>query len=103
MQYDIFISYKRRGTSSATAAYLYDLLTKKGYTVFFDRKEMGQGAFNEQLYNHIENAKDIIVLLEDQSLAACFKEKSSLDIDKGATDNSQNTQEAKQNKQKNKR
>ena len=31
MTYDIFISYKRRRTSSATAAYLYELLLNKGY------------------------------------------------------------------------
>ena len=40
MKYDIFISCKRRGTSSATAAYLYELLLKKGYNVLFDRKEL---------------------------------------------------------------
>ena len=74
MQYDIFISYKRRGTSSATAAYIYDLLTKKGYSVFFDRKEIRQGSFDTQLLTHIENAKDIFVLLEESSLDACFKE-----------------------------
>lgn len=72
MQYDIFISYKRRGTSSATAAYIYDLLTKKGFSVFFDRKEIRQGRFDTQLLTHIENAKDIFVLLEDTSLDACF-------------------------------
>lgn len=72
MQYDIFISYKRLGTSSAIAAYLYDLLTKKGYNVFFDRKEIRQGKFNEQLLTHIEKAQDIIILLEAESLNSCF-------------------------------
>lgn len=72
MQYDIFISYKRRGTSSATAAFVYDFLVRKGYTVFFDRKEMGQGYFDDQLYEYINKAKDIIVLLEESSLNACF-------------------------------
>ena len=72
MKYDIFISYKRRGTSSATAAYLYELLLKKGYNVFFDRKELRSGMFDEQLLTHISDAKDVIILLEDTSLAACF-------------------------------
>ena len=72
MKYDIFISYKRLGISSATAAYLYDLLTKKGYSVFFDRKEIRQGRFNEQLLTHIEGAQDIFVLLEQNSLNSCF-------------------------------
>lgn len=74
MQYDIFISYKRRGTSSATAAYLYELLLRKGYNVFFDRKEMRSGDFNKQLYEHIENANDILILLEETSLNAIRSE-----------------------------
>lgn len=100
MQYDIFISYKRRGTSSATAAYIYDLLTKKGFSVFFDRKEMGQGAFNEQLYNHIENAKDVIVLLEDQSLAACFKERSHFGIESSSNEKTANSEKDENAKNK---
>ena len=72
MKYDIFISYKRRGTSSATAAYLYELLLNKGYNVFFDRKELRSGMFDEQLLTHISDAKDIIILLEETSLAACY-------------------------------
>ena len=72
MNYDIFISYKRLGSSSATAAYIYDLLTKKGYSVFFDRKEIRQGKFNEQLLTHIESAQDIFILLEQNSLNSCF-------------------------------
>ena len=74
MNYDIFISYKRRGTSSATAAYIYDLLTKKGYSVFFDRKEIRQGKFDTQLLTHIQGAQDIIILLEDGSLSSCFSD-----------------------------
>ena len=76
MTYDIFISYKRRDTSSAIAALVYNYLSTKGYKVFFDRKEIRQGRFNEQLYNHIEAAKDIIILLEETSLRACFSEIS---------------------------
>ena len=72
MQYDIFISYKRLGVSSASAAFIYDLLTKKGYNVFFDRKEIRQGRFNEQLLTHIEGAQDILILLEQNSLNSCF-------------------------------
>ena len=72
MNYDIFISYKRKGTSSATAAYLYELLQQKGYNVFFDRKEMRSGKFNEQLLEHISNATDILILLEEESLGSWF-------------------------------
>ncbi len=76
MKYDIFISYKRRGTSSATAAYLYELLQQKGYSVFFDRKEMRSGKFDEQLFEHISNATDIIILLEEESLGSWFNYRS---------------------------
>ena len=72
MKYDIFISYKRRAASSATAAYLYEFLRQKGYNVFFDRKEMRSGKFNEQLLEHISNATDILILLEEGSLGAWF-------------------------------
>lgn len=37
MNYDIFISYKRLGASSATAAYLYEILQQKGYNVWRSR------------------------------------------------------------------
>lgn len=76
MKYDIFISYKRRGASSATAAYLYELLHQKGYSVFFDRKEMRSGKFNEQLLEHISNATDIIILLEEESLGSWFNHRT---------------------------
>ena len=72
MTYDIFISYKRLGASSATAAYLYEILQQKGYNVFFDRKEMRSGKFNEQLLEHIQNATDVIILLEKDSLRSWF-------------------------------
>jgi hypothetical protein len=77
MKYDIFISYKRKGTSSATAAYLYELLQQKGYNVFFDRKELRSGRFNEQLLEHISNATDIIILLEEESLGAWFDNRTA--------------------------
>ena len=48
------------------------MFTKKGYRLFFDRREIRQGKFNEQLLSHIEKAQDIIVLLEDDSLNSCF-------------------------------
>ena len=76
MKYDIFISYKRLGASSATAAYLYELLQQRGYNVFFDRKEMRSGKFNDQLLEHISNATDIIILLEEDSLKSWFNAPS---------------------------
>lgn len=64
--YDIFISYKRKSIHMANN--LYYRLTMKGYRVFFDLDEMKNDRFDEQIYNHIRNAKDVIVILEEESL-----------------------------------
>jgi len=69
MQYDIFISYKRK--SLPTANNLYYRLTTRGYSTFFDLEEMGRDNFNVQLLSYIENAKDVFVILEEGSLDAC--------------------------------
>ena len=75
MKYDIFISYKRK-PSSATASYLYHILQQRGYNVFFDRKEMRSGKFNEQILEHIGNATDILILLEEESLCSWFDSRT---------------------------
>lgn len=72
MQYDIFISYKRK--SLPTANNLYYRLTTRGYSTFFDLEEMGRDNFNVQLLNYIENAKDVFVILEEGSLDGCRHE-----------------------------
>ena len=72
MQYDIFISYKRK--SLPTANNLYYRLTTRGYSTFFDLEEMGRDNFNVQLLSYIENAKDVFVILEEGSLDGCKKE-----------------------------
>lgn len=69
MIYDIFISYKH--FSAATANNLWHRLTVKGYSVFYDKEEMGRDRFDEQLFQRIEEAKDFIVVLEKHSLDAC--------------------------------
>lgn len=69
MKYDIFISYKR--ISLPTANNLYYRLTTRGYSAFFDLEEMRKDNFNVQLLEYIENSKDVFVLLEEGSLAAC--------------------------------
>lgn len=68
MDYDIFISYKRKSINLANN--LYYRLTKRGYRVFFDLDEMKRDRFDEQLYDYIRNAKDLIVVLEEGSLKA---------------------------------
>ena len=70
--YDIFISYKRK--SLPTASDLYNRLTTRGYSTFFDLEEMGRDNFNVQLLNYIEHAKDVFVILEEGSLDGCMQE-----------------------------
>lgn len=72
MQYDIFISYKRK--SLATANNLYYRLTTRGYSVFFDLEEMRRDNFDVQLLKYIDEAKDVFVVLEEGSLDACKTE-----------------------------
>ena len=72
MTFDIFISYKRRSVQMANN--LYYRLTTRGYRVFFDLDEMRNDRFDEQIYNYIRNAKDIIVILEKESLNAIYDE-----------------------------
>ena len=72
INYDIFISYKRK--SLPTANNLYYRLTTRGYSTFFDLEEMGRDNFNVQLLNYIENAKDVFIILEEGSLDGCKKE-----------------------------
>lgn len=75
--YDIFISYKRK--SLATANNLYYRLTMRGYSTFFDLEEMRRDNFNTQLFQYIENAKDVFVILEEGSLDACTKDDWEMD------------------------
>ena len=72
MNFDVFISYKRK--SLPTANNLYYRLTTRGYSTFFDLEEMRRDNFNTQLLNYIENAKDVFVILEEGSLDACLQE-----------------------------
>lgn len=71
--YDIYISYKR-GISIATANNLYYRLLSRGYSVFFDLDEMKKDNFDEQIFKHIKEAKDVFVILEEGSLKACQNE-----------------------------
>lgn len=82
MIYDIFISYKRKGSSDPTAVLLYSFLNQKGYATFLDRKEIRQGKFDDQLLEHIEEAQDVLILLEEGSLDSCFvKDQEAFNAD----------------------
>ena len=66
-KYDIFISY-RRSDSFATAQLIYDRLEKAGYRVSFDMETLRSGNFNTQLYERIENCRDVIVIVSSDAL-----------------------------------
>lgn len=68
--YDIFISYRREG-GEQTAKIIYDKLKDLGYRVFLDVETLRSGAFNEKLYNVIEECKDFILILSPGALDRC--------------------------------
>ena len=60
--HDIFISYRRDG-GFETAKYLYDNLTRDGYSVTFDIDTLRNGRFDEALLSRIDECKDFILVL----------------------------------------
>ena len=78
--FDIFISYKKVYCLTE-AQLLYEKLKNRGYSVFFDTEEMRRSDFDTQISSHIENAKDVIVLIKAGSFASCKKEDYSLEDD----------------------
>ena len=72
-EYDIFISYRRDG-GAETAKHLRDVLTERGYCVFFDTDSLRSGNFNRKLFDVIEGCKDFIIILSPGSLDRCVNE-----------------------------
>ena len=72
-KYDIFISY-RRENGVETAKHLRDILTEKGYRVFFDTDSLTSGDFNQALFNVIEQCTDFIIILAPGALDRCVNE-----------------------------
>ncbi|MBR3235087.1 MAG: toll/interleukin-1 receptor domain-containing protein [Atopobiaceae bacterium] len=71
--YDIFISYRRAG-GAETAKHLRDVLTERGYRVFFDTDSLQSGNFNKKLFDVIDSCKDMIIILSPGSLDRCVNE-----------------------------
>ena len=69
-KYDIFISYRRDGGADA-AKHLRDILTEKGYKVFYDNDSLSSGDFNTALYGRIEECTDFLIILSPRSLDRC--------------------------------
>lgn len=69
MKYDIFISYRR--TASETATLIAEKLRSFGYRVFLDVETLNSGKFNEQLLAEIAQCKDFLVVLPENALDRC--------------------------------
>lgn len=72
-KYDVFISYRRQG-GEQTARIICDRLTDAGYSVFVDVESLRSGAFNTKLYSVIDECRDVIVVLSQNSLDRCKDE-----------------------------
>ena len=72
-QYDVFVSY-RRENGAETAKHLRDVLTERGYRVFFDTDSLRSGDFNVALFDVIDRCTDFIIILSPGSLDRCFNE-----------------------------
>ena len=68
-QYDIFISYRRDASESAQLVATH--LRAAGYRVFIDVEALRGGKFNEQLFDVIDNCKDLLVILPEHALDRC--------------------------------
>lgn len=66
-QHDIFISYKTI-PSMSTASLLYTRLKMLGYSAFINIEDMPPGEWEKYIYQCIDTAKDIIVVIEKGSL-----------------------------------
>ena len=72
-EYDVFISYRRDG-GAETAKHLRDVLTERGYRVFFDTDSLRSGDFNRKLFDVIDGCKDFLLILSPGALDRCENE-----------------------------
>ena len=72
--YDIFISYRRDG-GETMALLLHDRLSQRGYRVFLDVESLNAGSFNNKLLDIIDNCKDVLVILSENSLERCANDE----------------------------
>ena len=69
----LFISYRRDG-GEALAFLLYDRLTKKGYSVFYDIESLHAGKFDQKIFTEIEDCDHFILVLSVGALDRCVNE-----------------------------
>ena len=69
----LFISYRRDG-GDALAFLLYDRLTQKGYSVFYDIESLHAGKFDQRIFSEIETCDHFILVLSAGALDRCVNE-----------------------------
>lgn len=74
MEYDVFISYRRK-TSADDARLLQQALKARGYNVFFDYESLRDGVFDKRIFAAIEQAPVFILMLSEGSLNNCTNEE----------------------------
>lgn len=74
MKRQVFISYRRDG-GDTLAQLLYERLTARGFSVFYDIEKLRSGPFNKALYKAIEECDDFILVLPAQALDRCIYEE----------------------------
>lgn len=70
-QYDVFISYRRKGGEGIARA-LYDRLVRRGCRVAYDREALAAGRFDGQLLRMISNCTDVVVVLDADAFKEAF-------------------------------
>lgn len=75
MSYDVFISYRRKGSGAGVAGELQSKLGSRGYKVFLDVDNIGSGAFPEQIDHAIKECSDFLLILSPGMLDRCADEE----------------------------
>ena len=73
MEYDVFISYRRKN-GFEMAQLICDRLTEKGLKCFLDLEEMRAGKFDEKIIDSINNSSNFILVLPRYALDRCVNE-----------------------------
>ncbi|MBR4326488.1 MAG: TIR domain-containing protein [Bacteroidales bacterium] len=74
--YDYFISYRRASGGALAARTVKSILCKYGKKVFLDVDDIKKGEYKPQIFNAIENSKDFILILNEES----WREKDKIDV-----------------------
>ncbi|MBO6025982.1 MAG: toll/interleukin-1 receptor domain-containing protein [Bacteroidales bacterium] len=75
MSYDVFISYRRKGSGAGVAGEMQSKLQSRGYKVFLDVDNIGSGAFPEQIDQAIQQCNDFLLILSPGMLDRCKDEE----------------------------